>query len=387
MMDSDKDITRLEDPDRLRSRAAQVEGENPASAAVYYLQAAELLAGAGDDDGADRAALDALHPAGLGDPALLKAALERLRQNYIGGDRSDAERRALMGKLHGVAGRLEDSRAPRSASRVHHLAWETEHELVRRSARAGGLKTTLRCFTLWLWRVFAGYGERPLRLLVTAAGVVYLFGVLFIGFNLLAVRLNVIPAIATPNIYDLLGYFGISLAAFVGNGFAYAGDASGWLLVCLEAVLGWLVMVSFVTVIIRRLFPGVPRKPETSPPRGALYRLWDFVTGSGERPWRLGLVALVITVVFAALFVAVNYLALVLNAPPQILYYEIYSLFGYVGVSFAALFGDGFRFAAGALGWILVSLETVLGWLLTLSLVAVTAGKMLRRAPGPGMEE
>ncbi|HUT99449.1 MAG TPA: hypothetical protein VM054_10290 [bacterium] len=385
-MDRDTDITRLENPDRLLERAAQIEGENPTSAAMYYLQAAELLAGSGDGDGADRAALGALHPAGLGDPALLDEALDSLRRDYVGGDRSDAERRALMRKLLRAAGRLEDSSAPRSAGRVRYLAWETEHALVRRSARAGGLKPTLHCFTLWLWRVFAGYGERPLRLLTAGGGVVYLFGVLFIGLNLLAIHLNVLPAVTTPNIYDLLGYFGISLAAFVGNGFAYAGDASGWILVSLEAVIGWLVMVSFVTVIVRRLFPGAPRRPDPSPPRGALYRLWDFVTGGGERPWRLGLVALVITFVFAALFVAVNYIALVTRAPPQILYYEIYSLFGYLGVSFAALCGDGFRFAAGAFGWILVSLETVLGWLLTLSLVAVTAGRIFRRAPDPGVD-
>jgi len=387
MMDRANDITRLEDPDHLRSRAAQVEGENPTSAAVYYLQAAELLAASGDGDGADRAALDALHPAGLSDPALLGEALDSLRRDYVDGDRSDAERRALLPRLHGIAARLEGSRERGSASRVRRLAWETEHELVRRSARAGGLRTTLRCLVLWLWRVFAGYGERPLRLLATAGGVVYLFGILFIGLNLLAVHLNVLPAITAPNIYDLLGYFGISLAAFVGNGFAYASDASGWILVSLEAVIGWLVMVSFVTVIVRRLFPGVPRNHAAPPSRGALHRLWNFVTGSGERPWRLGLAALVITVVFAALFVAVNYLALVTRAPPQILYYEIYSVFGYLGVSFAALFGDGFRFAAGAFGWVLVSLEAVLGWLLTLTLVAVTAGRMLRRAPGPGVDE
>ncbi|OGD72506.1 MAG: hypothetical protein A2Y64_03150 [Candidatus Coatesbacteria bacterium RBG_13_66_14] len=377
----------MEDPDRLRSRAALIEGENPASAAVYYLQAAELLAGAGDGDGADRASLEALHPAGLGDPALLADALDSLRRGHIGGDRSDAERRALIQKLLGVAGRLEDARAHRSASRVRHLAWETEHELARRRARAGGLKPTLRCLALWLWRVFAGYGERPLRLLAAAGGTVYLFGVLYIGLNLLAVQLNVLPAVTTPNIYDLLGYFGISLAAFVGNGFAYASDAAGWILVSLEAVIGWVVMVSFVTVIARRLFPGAPRRPAPPPRRGALHRLWGLVTGDGERPWRLGLAALVITVVFAALFVAVNYFALLMRAPPQILYYEIYTPVGYLGMSFAALFGDGFRFAAGAFGWILVSLETVLGWLLTLALVAVTAGRFFRRAPGPGMED
>ncbi|MCX7022425.1 MAG: hypothetical protein NTW26_09175 [bacterium] len=385
-MDPQGEITRLEDPDRLLERAAQIEGENPTSAAMYYLQAAELLAGSGDGDGADRAALEALHPAGLGDPALLREALDSLRRDYVGGDRSDGERRAFIQKLLSIAGRLEDSSAHRSAGRVRHLAWETEHALVRRCARAGGLKPALRCFTLWLWRVFAGYGERPFRLLVTAGGAVYLFGILFIGLNLLAIRLNVLPAIATPNIYDLTGYFGISLAALVGNGFAYAADASGWILVSLEAVIGWLVMVSFVTVIVRRLFPVGPRRPAPSPPPGALYRLWDFVTGGGERPWRLGLVALVVTVVFAALFVAANCIALVAQAPPQILYYEIYSIFGYLGVSFAALFGDGFRFAAGAFGWILVSLEAVLGWLLTLSLVAVTAGRILRRAPGPGVD-
>jgi uncharacterized membrane protein YoaT (DUF817 family) len=385
-MDREQEITRLEDPDRLLERAARIEAENPTSAAVYYLQAAELLAGSGSGDEAVRAALGALYPAGLSDPALLEQALDSLRRDYVGGDRSDGELRAFAQKLLGVAGRLEDSSARKAASRVRHLAWETEHALVRRRAKSGGLTNSLKCLALWFWRVFAGYGERPLRLLAAAGGTVYLFGVLFIALNLLAVQLNVMPAITTPNIYDLTGYFGISLAAFVGNGFAYASDSAGWLLVSLEAVIGWLVMVSFVTVIVRRLFPSVPRRPDPSPPRGALYRLWDFVTGGGERPWRLGLVALVITVVFAALFVAANCLALIAHAPPQILYYEIYSIFGYLGVSFAALFGDGFRFAAGAFGWVLVSLETVLGWLLTLSLVAVTAGKILRRAPGPGVD-
>jgi uncharacterized membrane protein YoaT (DUF817 family) len=386
-MDTRGKTTRLEDPDHLQSRAERIEGDNPASAAVYLLQAAELLAASGDDDGADRAVLRALHPAGLGDPALLEEALDSLRRTCVGGDRSDAERRALFRKLLGAAERLEGSRAHRSASRVRQLAWETEHALVRHSARAGGLKPAFRSLTLWLWRVFAGYGERPLRLLATAAGVVYLFGVLFIALNLLAVHLNVLPSVTAPNIYDLLGYFGISLAAFFGNGFTYASDASGWILVSLEAVIGWLVMVSFITIIVRRLFPVVGREPDKPPPRGTLYRLWGLATGNGERPWRLGLAALVVTVVFAALFVAVNYLALVTRAPPQILYYEIYSVFGYLGVSFAALFGDGFRFAAGAFGWVLVSLEAVLGWLLTLSLVAVTAGRLFRRAPGSGMED
>jgi hypothetical protein len=378
MMDAPEGITRLEDPDRLLERAAGLEGENPLGAAACYLQAAELLAGSGSGDEAERAALGALYPAGLSDPVLLKQALASLRRDCIGGERSDAELRDFHRKLLSVAARLQESSALSAAARVRYLGWEIEHELLRRSARVGGFLPSLRCFVLWLWRVLAGYGERPLRLVAGALVTVYIFGVLFVTVNLIAVRLNVLPSIANTNVYDLLGYFGVSLAAFFGNGFAYAGDSTGWLLVSTEAVLGWLLTVAFITVVVRRLLPGTGGRTESNPRRGFIHGLWSFLTGGGERIWRLGLAALVVAVVFAALFVSANYIALAAGAAPQIIYYEIYSVFGYLGVSVAALFGDGFRYAAGTFGWVLVSAEAVLGWVLTLSLVAAVARRMIR---------
>ncbi len=385
----DEPKSRPEDPTRLLERAAELEGENPLSAAASYLHAVELLTESGEGDEADRAAQDALYPSGLSDPALLEQALASLRRDYIGEDRSDAELRNLHRKLQNVADRLQKSSVRGSAGRVRYLGWEIEHELTRRRARSGGFIPSLRTFTLWLWRVLAGYGEKPLRLVTGALVTVYLFGVLFIAVNLIAVRLNILPAITNTNVYDLLGYFGVSLAAFIGNGFAYAGDSVGWLLVSLEAVIGWLIMISFITVVIRRLLPrvGSEEKTKPSPRRGVIYGLWDFITGRGERPWRLGLAALVIVVVFAALFIAVNYVSLVSGSAPQIIYYEIFSVFGYLGISLAALFGDGFRYAAGTFGWILISFEAVLGWLITLSLVAVVARNLIRRVSSRRMDD
>lgn len=252
------------DPIELESRAAERAEEDPAAGASLYLElaaelgeaypeaaadhaarAAELFNEAGDAADAHRAALEAAYYDGLATPRRLKAALERLEHSHLAAGESLPALRSLHAAARRLGRRLAESGARAAASRASELAWAVEHRLVRR--RGGVLKRA----AYGLWRLTAGYGERPLRLVVTALVVVYLFGLLYIGVNYLGG--GGAPAIVNLNLYDLFGYFGVSLAAFLGGGFTYAGNALGWALVCLEAVLGWLVTLTLVTLLVRRL--------------------------------------------------------------------------------------------------------------------------------------
>ncbi|MBD3371286.1 MAG: hypothetical protein GF403_01065 [Candidatus Coatesbacteria bacterium] len=252
------------DPIELESRAAERAEEDPAAGASLYLElaaelgeaypeaaadhaarASELFNEAGDVADSNRAALEAAYYDGLATPRRLKRSLERLEHSHLAAGESLPALRSLHAAARRLGRRLAESGARAAASRASELAWAVEHRLVRR--RGGVLKRA----AYGLWRLTAGYGERPLRLVVTALVVVYLFGLLYIGVNYLGG--GGAPAIVNLNLYDLFGYFGVSLAAFLGGGFTYAGNALGWALVCLEAVLGWLVTLTLVTLLVRRL--------------------------------------------------------------------------------------------------------------------------------------
>lgn len=226
-----------------RERAA----EHPGEAAGYALRAAELLERVGDEDGARVRLVEAAYLAGLSDAALHRRILERLRGLYLVDGATEGRLRGLRVACRGLAERLRAAGERRAASRTAELAWWSEHQLVKR--RDGFLKR----FAYGVWRLTAGYGERPLRLVVSALVIVYLFGMLYIAGNFLTLGGGGVPVIINHSVYNLLGYFGISLAAFFGDGFMYAGNALGWVLISLEAVLGWLITLTLVTVLIRRL--------------------------------------------------------------------------------------------------------------------------------------
>jgi len=221
--------------------------EHPAEAAEYAMRAAGLLETAGENDAARKLLTEAVYRAGLSDDALHRRSLERLRDLYLADGATEARLRRLHRTCRRLAERLRAEGERRAASRASHLAWWTEHQLVSR--RDGFLKR----FAYGVWRLAAGYGERPLRLVVGAALIVYLFGMFYIGGNFISIGGGGVPVIINHSVYNLVGYFGISLAAFFGDGFHYAGNALGWVLISMEAVLGWLTTLTLVTVLIRRL--------------------------------------------------------------------------------------------------------------------------------------
>ena len=259
-------------PAELESRARELEPDSPTeaarlyqqlaeqqatlraeTAARYYFSAAALYERVDAIEQARTMAREALYHDGLSGLALHKATLDKLRRLCQVGETNETGLRLLYSIYAETAKRLAEAGSRRAASKLRFQAAILEHRLVHFESGIGRFRKGVRSFFLAMWRMVAGYGERPLRLIITAVAVVYLFGLFFILVNYDAVTAGYYPPIDSSRLYSLFDYFGISTAAFFGDGFAFALAPVGWLLIGLEAALGWLITLAMVVVLFRRL--------------------------------------------------------------------------------------------------------------------------------------
>lgn len=259
-------------PTEIESRARELEQDSPAEAARLYQQLAEgqaplraetaarhyfsaaaLYERADATEQARAMAGAALYHDGLSGLALHKATLDKLRRLCRVGETDETGLRLLYRVYSETAKRLAEAGSRRAASKLRFQAAILEHRLIHFESGSGRFRRKLRSFFLAIWRLVAGYGERPARLVVTALVVVYLFGIFFILVNYDATVAGYYPPIDSSRLYSLFDYFGISTAAFFGDGFAFALAPVGWLLIGLEAALGWLITLAMVVVLFRRL--------------------------------------------------------------------------------------------------------------------------------------
>jgi len=256
----------------LESRARELEPDSPAEAAWlyqqlaeqqtslpaeatarYYFSAAALYERVDEIEQARAMAAEVLYHDGLCGLALHKATLDKLRR-LCRSELSDESGLRLLYRIYAeTAKRLGEAGSHRAASKLRFQAAILQHRLVHFESGSGRFRKGVRSFFLALWRMVSGYGERPVRLIITAVAVVYLFGIFFILVNYDAVTAGYYPPIDSSKLYSLFDYFGISTAAFFGDGFAFALAPVGWLLIGLEAALGWLITLAMVVVLFRRL--------------------------------------------------------------------------------------------------------------------------------------
>jgi uncharacterized protein YjbI with pentapeptide repeats len=134
----------------------------------------------------------------------------------------------------------------------NHGDYDTAGELYYREMemkRKGASKKKKRLW-LELYRILAGYGERPQNIVVVSASIVFLFAFLYGASNCLQYSIKN-PCIQ-QKIIDVT-YFSFVTFTTLGLGDIAPATTLGKILICLEAVIGAFMIALFVVIFVRKM--------------------------------------------------------------------------------------------------------------------------------------